>query len=71
MDIFLRAIAILIEVVILAGIMYALLRGVKVIAFDLGLGEKYKKFITMALIAVGSIAVIFFIAHLTSFYPSL
>ena len=71
MDIFLRAIAILIEVVILAAVMYALLRGVNIIAFDLGLGEKYKKFITMALIAVGGIAVIFFIAHLTSFYPSL
>ena len=71
MDIFLRAVAILIEVVILAGVMYALLRGVSLIAFDLGLGVKYKRFITMLLITVGAVAVVFFIAHLTSFYPSL
>jgi len=71
MDIFLRAVAILIEVVILAAVMYALLKGVKLIVFDLGLGAKYKKIITMALITVGGISVIFFIAHLTSFYPSL
>ena len=69
MDIFLRAVAILVEVVILAAVMYALLRGVKLIVFDLGLGDKYKKIITMALITVGGISVIFFIAHLTSFYP--
>ena len=70
MDIFLRAVAILIELVILAGVMYVLIRGVKLVAFDLGLGAKYKRFITMLLITVGGVAVVFFIAHLTSFYPS-
>ena len=70
MDILLRVIAIAIEVLILAALMYALLTGVWLTIFDLGLGPKYKKAVAMALALVGGMAVIFFIAHLTSFYPS-
>ena len=70
MDILLRTIAIIIELVILAAIIYALLNGVRLAALDLGIKPKYNKAITMALLAVGAIVVVFFIAHLTTFYPS-
>jgi hypothetical protein len=70
MDILLRTVAIFIEVLILAGIMLSLLLGVKLILFDLWLGPKYKKMITIALLIVGVISLVFFIAHLTSFYPT-
>ncbi len=69
MDILLRTIAIFIEVVILAAIMYVLLNGVRLTLFDLGIGEKYRKIVAMALVLAGCIVVIFFIAHLTTFYP--
>ena len=64
-----RAIAIVIEVLILAAMMYVMLAGVRLIMFDLGLGRKYDRFIVTALLLVGAVSVVFFIAHLTSFYP--
>ena len=70
MDIFLRAVAILIEVAILASIIYVLLTGVRLTIFDLGLRPKYKKVIAMALVVAGCIVLVFFIAHLTTFYPA-
>lgn len=69
MDIFLRVIAIFIEVVILAAVMYCLLTGVRLTVFDLGMGLKYKRVVALVLLLVGFITVFFFIAHLTSFYP--
>ncbi len=69
MDIFLRVIAIFVEVVILAGIMYALLAGVRLIIFDLGVGEKYRKIVTLLFGVIGLAVVVFFIGHLTAFYP--
>ena len=69
MDLLLRVIAIFIEVVILASILGALLTGVRLTIFDLGIGPKYTKMITMVLVMVGCIIVVFFIAHLTTFYP--
>ena len=71
MDVLLRTIAIFIEVVILAAIMYCLLTGVRLTIFDLGLGPTYKKVVAMALILVGGMVVVFFIAHLTVFYPAI
>jgi energy-converting hydrogenase Eha subunit C len=68
-DMFLRAIAILIEVIILGGIICCLLGGAWLTLFDLGLDPKYKKIITMALALAGLIVVVFCIAHLTLFYP--
>ena len=70
MDILLRTIAIFIEVLLLAAIAYAVLYGVRLAAFDLGIGTKYNKAITMALVAAGVLIVVFFIAHLTTFYPT-
>ena len=69
MDIVLRAIAIFIEAVILMVITYSVLNGVRLAVFDLGVGPKYSKAIAMMLLAVGFIIVVFFIAHLTTFYP--
>ncbi len=71
MDVLLRTIAIFVEVLILAAIIYCLLTGARLTIFDLGLGPKYKKVVTMALVVAGCIVVVFFIAHLTSFYPTI
>ena len=64
-----RALAIFVEVVILAAIMLSLLWAVRLVLFDLWLGPKYKNIATMLLVTVGGIVVVFFIAHLTAFYP--
>lgn len=69
MDTFLRVLAIIVEVLILAALIYALLRGVQLTVFDLGLEPKYKKIVVLALVLAGSAAIVFFIAHLISFYP--
>ena len=71
MDTFLIIIAIFIEVVLLTVIIYCLLNGVRLTAFDLGIGPKYNKAVTMALVAAGVIVVVFFIAHLIAFYPEI
>ena len=71
MDILLRAVAIIIEVVILTAIIYAVLNGVRLTAFDLGIGPKYSKAMAMVVLTVGVIIVVFFIAHLTAFYPTI
>ena len=71
MDILVRAIAIFVEMLLLAAITYAVLNGVRLTAFDLGIGPKYSKAIAMALVAMGVILVIFFVAHLTTFYPAI
>jgi len=70
MDVLLRTIAIIVEVLILAAITYAVLHGVRLTASDLGIGPKYGRAVVLALLAVGFIVVIFFIAHLTAFYPA-
>jgi succinate dehydrogenase/fumarate reductase cytochrome b subunit len=71
MDVLLRVVAIIIEVVILMVIIYSMFTGIWLTIFDLGIGQKYRKVITMALILVGCIVVVFFIAHLTAFYPDI
>ena len=71
MDVLLRVIAILIEVLILASIIYVLLTAVRLTVFDLGLGPKYNKVLAMALVLASGMALVFFIAHLTAFYPIL
>ncbi len=71
MDILLRVAAIFVEVVILAGIFYCLFTGAKLTIFDLGIDQKYRKLINMALILVGSIVLVFLIVHLTTFYPTI
>ena len=71
MDIVLRSIAIFVEVALLAVIAYFILQGIRLAVIDLGVRAKYNRAITMALVAVGIIVVVFFIAHLTTFYPEI
>lgn len=71
MEIFLRIIAIIIEVLILAVIAYAILNGVRLSALDLGIGKKYHRMLTLVLVVIGVIVLFFFIAHLTTFYPTI
>ena len=71
MDVFLRVIAVAIEVIILTALAGCLLYGVWLILLDLGLGEKYKKAIAMVMVMVVCVVVVFLIAHLTAFYPAI
>ncbi|MBI2287795.1 MAG: hypothetical protein HYU83_02245 [Chloroflexi bacterium] len=71
MDILLRVIAIFIEVSLLALIFYCLLNGARLTIFDLGLGVKYRKMVTTALVVVGGIILVFLISHLTLLYPAI
>ncbi len=66
-----RPIAIVVEVIILMGVIYSLLLGVKLTALDFGLEEKYQKFIDRVWVIVGGMALVFFVAHLVAFYPRL
>ncbi len=66
-----RPIAIIVEVIVLMGVIYSLLLGVKLTALDFGLEEKYQKFINRVWVIVGGMALFFFVAHLVAFYPRL
>ena len=71
MDVLLRTLAIFIEILVLASVIYVLLTGARLTIFDLGLMPKYKKMVATALVMAGCIVVVFFIAHLTAFYPTI
>ena len=71
MDITLRAIAIFIEVAILIALAYCVLNGARLTVFDLGIRPKYRKAIAMVLLAGSVILIVFFVAHLTTFYPTI
>jgi len=70
MDTFIRAIAIFIEVLLLAVIAYSILNGARLIVLDLGVKPKYNKILSVVLTMGWVILVVFFIAHLTTFYPT-
>jgi hypothetical protein len=65
-----RAIAIFVELAILAGLAFSMLWAVRLALFDLWLSPKYRPAVTMALATIGGLAMIFLIVHLISFYPS-
>jgi len=65
----LRPAAIVVEVIILMGVIYSLFLGVKLSAIDFGLEEKYHRFINWVFMIMGCLALVFFVAHLFSFYP--
>ncbi len=71
MDTFIRIVAIIIEVLILGVITYSILNGVKFTALDLGIKSKYNKMLTLIFLVVGVIVIMFFLAHLTTFYPDI
>jgi len=67
----LRPLAIAVEVIILMGVISSLFLAVKLSALDFGLEEKYKSFICWVFMIMGCLALVFFIAHLITFYPRL
>jgi len=67
----LRAIAIVIEVLILMGVIYCLFLSARLTILDVGFQAKYDRFLRWALGIVGAVVSAFFIAHLTLFYPKL
>jgi len=64
-----RVFGIIIELLILAGFAYCILRGVQLMVFQTGMGLKYQKMFSILLTVVGSLVVVFFISHLSSLYP--
>lgn len=71
MEAFLRSIAILVELAIVMGLIYSLFTGGKFLLFDLGLDREYRPFIKWVLGIIGFLALIFFTAHLITFYPKI
>jgi hypothetical protein len=67
----LRAIAIVIEVLILMGVIYCLFLAARLTILDVGFQSKYDRFVKWALGIVGAMISAFFVAHLTLFYPKL
>ena len=65
----LRPVAIAVEVIILMGVIYSLFLGVKLSALDFGLEDKYQRFIDWVFMIMGCLALVFFVAHLVTFYP--
>ena len=66
-----RAIAIVIEVLILMGVIYCLFLATRLTILDVGFDSKYDRFLRWTLRIVGAVVSAFFIAHLALFYPRL
>jgi hypothetical protein len=49
----------------------SLFLAVKLSALDFGLEEKYQKFIDWVFMIMACLALVFFVAHLVTFYPRL
>ena len=64
-----RPVVMIIEIIVLMGVIGSLFLGVKLTAFDFGVEEKYKRFICWVFMIMGCLALVFFIAHLVTFYP--
>jgi hypothetical protein len=66
-----RPLAIAVEVIILMGVISSLFLAVKLSALDFGLEEKYQNFIDWVFMIMACLALVFFVAHLVTFYPRL
>ena len=69
MDAVIRGFAIFLEWLVLSAILYAILKGVRLMLPDFGIGAKYTRGINIALVAAGSLGIVFFLSHLAVFYP--
>lgn len=69
MESILRPVVIIVEIIVLMGVVGSLFLGVKLTALDFGVEEKYKRFLCWVFTIVGCLALVFFIAHLVTFYP--
>jgi len=70
MDQALRVIAIFLEVMVISGIIYCALNAVRLALFDFGISVKFNRPVIMLLTAAGILLVVFFVNHLTVFYPT-
>lgn len=70
MDAFIRAIAIIIEVLIIGAVFYHILAGVQILLLEVGLTARYSRIITLALLVVGTVLGTFLVSHLVTFYPT-
>ena len=64
-----RPVVMIVEIIVLMGVIGSLFLGVKLTALDFGVEEKYKKFLSWVFMVIGCLALVFFIAHLVTFYP--
>jgi hypothetical protein len=71
MESLLRPVVMIVEVIVLMGVIGSLFLGVKLTALDFGMEEKYKRFLCWVFMIMGCLALVFFIAHLVTFYPRL
>jgi len=71
MDMLIRSIAILIELLVLGTLFYHVLKAVRITLFDLGVKPEYSTIVTLALIAVGGLVGVFLVSHLFAFYPAI
>ena len=71
MESILRPVVIIVEIVVLMGVIGSLFLGVKLTAFDFGVEEKYKRSLCWVFMIMGCLALVFFVAHLVTFYPRL
>ncbi len=67
----LRPLVIVVELAILMALIYSLFSAFRLAAFDFGLGQKFNPFIKWVFMIMGCLALIFFAAHLITFYPRL
>ena len=70
MDVLLRTIAVIIEVLIIGAVFYHILAGVRILLLEVGLTPKHMRIITLALLAVGVVLGTFLVSHLVTFYPT-
>jgi len=64
-----RGLAIVVEVSVLTGLIYSIINGARLALFDYGLDDKFSYFIKFMVLIVVCIALVFFAAHLITFYP--
>jgi len=64
-----RIFAVIAEVAVLMALVYSLFSAVLLAAVDLGVDQKYKKYLGRVMTIIGGLALIFFFAHLIAFYP--
>ena len=64
-----RIFGVIVEVVILMGLIYSLFSGVLLAVVDLGVDQKYKRYLGLVMTIIGGLALIFFFGHLIAFYP--
>jgi hypothetical protein len=71
MESILRPVVMVVEIIVLMGVIGSLFLGVKLTALDFGVEEKYKTFLCWVFMIMGCLALVFFVAHLVTFYPRL